>query len=180
MASECWLGLLMGSDDSSTLWEGSWMSPTVVVGVLAPNNSGRKTEAGNIEYICMQSLINPLHSLSLFSSPSVFYSILYIIISNQLAYMQACMVCMYACVHIGVHCWQDGVSLRGSNTDGHPFVWVCRMETPCMGLSRDKLLPNSDQGDLSQVSHLSGCTHVCMYACTYMGAFACVCVGGTG
>ena len=101
-------------------------------------------------------------------------------ISDQPAYMQACMVCMYACVHIGVQCWQDGVSLRGSNTDGHPFVWVCRMETPCMGLSRDKLLPNSDQGDLSQVSHLSGCTHVCMYACTYMGAFACVCVGGTG
>ena len=29
--------------------------------------------------------------------------------------MQACMVCMYACVHIGVHWWQDSVSLRGSN-----------------------------------------------------------------
>ena len=56
--------------------------------------------------------------------------------SNQLAYMQACMVCMYACVHIGVHCWQDGVSLRGSNTDGNPsygsvgwkpLVWVCHV-----------------------------------------------------
>jgi len=38
--------------------------------------------------------------------------------------------------HIGVHYWQDGVSLQGSNTDGNPFVWVCRMETPRMGLSR--------------------------------------------
>ena len=33
MATECWLGLLMGSDGISTLWEGSWMSPTVVVGI---------------------------------------------------------------------------------------------------------------------------------------------------
>ena len=50
--------------------------------------------------------------------------------------MQVCMVCMYACVHIGVHCWQDGVSLRGSNTDGNPsygsvgwkpLVWVCHV-----------------------------------------------------
>jgi len=56
--------------------------------------------------------------------------------SNQLAYMQACMVCMYACVHIGVNCWQDGVSLRGSNTDRNPsygsvgwkpLVWVCHV-----------------------------------------------------
>jgi len=46
------------------------------------------------------------------------------------------MVCMYACVHIGVHCWQDGVSLRGSNTDRNPsygcvgwkpLVWVCHV-----------------------------------------------------
>jgi len=43
---------------------------------------------------------------------------------------------------VGVHCWQDGVSLRGSNTDGNPFVWVWRMETPRMGLSRVVLLPN--------------------------------------
>ena len=50
--------------------------------------------------------------------------------------MQACMVCMYACVHIGVHYWQDGVSLRGSNTDGNssygsvgwkPLAWVCHV-----------------------------------------------------
>ena len=51
MATECWLGLLMGSDGSSTLWEGSWVSPTVVVGVLAPQ--WERAEAGNIEYICM-------------------------------------------------------------------------------------------------------------------------------
>jgi len=30
---------------------------------------------------------------------------------------------------------------------------------------------------LEQVSHLSGCTRVCIYTCTYMGAFVCVCVG---
>ena len=56
--------------------------------------------------------------------------------SNQLAYMHACMVCMYACVHVGVHCWQEGVSLRGSNTDRNPsygsvgwkpLVWVCHV-----------------------------------------------------
>ena len=43
MAIECWLGLLMGSDGSSTLWEGSWVSPTVVVGVLTP-----KTTVGEV------------------------------------------------------------------------------------------------------------------------------------
>ena len=54
MATECWLGLLMGSDGSSTLWGGSWVSPTVVVGVFgSEDNSGREAEAGNIEYICM-------------------------------------------------------------------------------------------------------------------------------
>ena len=58
--------------------------------------------------------------------------------------MQVCMVCMYACVHIGVHCWQDGVSLRGRNMDGNPFVWVCRMETPRMGLSRVILKTRED------------------------------------
>ena len=40
------------------------------------------------------------------------------------------------CIHTGVHCWQDGVSLRGSNTDGNPsygsvgwkpLVWVCHV-----------------------------------------------------
>jgi len=30
---------------------------------------------------------------------------------------------------------------------------------------------------LEQVSHLSGCTRICIYACTYMGAFVCVDVG---
>jgi len=39
MATECWLGLLMVSDGSSTLWEGSWVSPTEVVGVLAPKTT---------------------------------------------------------------------------------------------------------------------------------------------
>ena len=91
--------------------------------------------------------------------------------------MQACMVCMYACVHIGVHCWQ----MRSR------CEVVTRMETPRMGLSdgnpsygsvtcysTSQLRPGRP---LEQVSHLSGCTRVCIYACTYMGAFACVCVG---
>jgi len=105
--------------------------------------------------------------------------------------MQACMVCMYACVHIGAHCWQDGVSLRGSNTDGNSVigpVWVCRMETSRMGLSdgnpsyesvtcyiASQLRPVRP---LEQVFHLLGCTRVCIYACTYMGALVCVCASG--
>jgi len=84
-------------------------------------------------------------------------------------------VCSYRCALL-----VRRVSLRGSNTDGNPFVWVCQMETPRMGLSRVILLHNRDQGDLSKVSHLSGCTHVWIYAYTYMGAFTCVCGGGTG
>jgi len=32
----------------------------------------------------------------------------------------------------------------------------------------------------SMSTHLSECTHVWIYACTYMDAFTCVCVGGTG
>jgi len=64
---------------------------------------------------------------------------------------------------------------------------VTRMEIPRMGLSdgnpsygsvtcyiTSQLRP---ERPLEQVSHLSGCTRVCMYACTYMGEFACVCVG---
>jgi len=39
--------------------------------------------------------------------------------------MEACMVCMYACAHIGVHYWQDGSRCEV----------VTRIETPRMGLS---------------------------------------------
>ena len=39
MATECCLGRLMGSDGSSTLWEVSWVSSTVVVGDLAPKTT---------------------------------------------------------------------------------------------------------------------------------------------
>ena len=109
----------------------------------------------------------------------IYYVYAYTRISNQLAYIQECMVCMYACVHIGVYCWRDGVSLRGSNTDGNPsygsvgwipLVWVCHV------LFCSHLRPGRP---LEQVSHLLGCTRVCIYACTYMGAFVCVCVSGT-
>ena len=64
---------------------------------------------------------------------------------------------------------------------------VTRMETTRMGLSdgnpsygsvtcyiASQLRPGRP---LEQVSHLSGCTRVCIYACTCMGTFACVCVG---
>ena len=54
MATECWKDLLLGSDGCSTLWEGSWVSPTVVVGFFgSEDNSGRESEVVNIEYICM-------------------------------------------------------------------------------------------------------------------------------
>ena len=43
----------------------------------------------------------------------------------------------------------------------NPLVWVCHV------LYYFPIV-------LSQVSHLSGCTHVCIYACTCMGAFVCV------
>ena len=53
MATECWLGLLMGPDGNSTLRGRSWVSPNVVVGALAPKTTEGETEVGNIEYICM-------------------------------------------------------------------------------------------------------------------------------
>ena len=92
-------------------------------------------------------------------------------------YLQACMVCMYACVHIGVHCWQDGVSLRGSNTDANPsyrsvgwkpLVWVYHV-LYCF--------PN-ETTEASRTGLLFVGMYTCMYLCmTYMGALACVCVG---
>ena len=46
-------GPFMGSDGSSTLWGGSWVSPTVVVGVLAPKTTEGREGEGNTEFICM-------------------------------------------------------------------------------------------------------------------------------
>jgi len=104
--------------------------------------------------------------------------------------MQACMVCMYVCVRIGVHCRQDGVSRACLSiytfdtspelfvclsiyenaetlsphcevgTGWKPHIWVCRMETPRMGLSRVILLPSWDQGDLSNRSPICRGVHV--------------------
>ena len=53
MVTKCWLGVLMGSDGSGTLWEGSWVPPIVVVGAWLRRQKWGETEAGNIEYICM-------------------------------------------------------------------------------------------------------------------------------
>ena len=79
-------------------------------------------------------------------------------------------VCMYACVHIGVHCWQDGVSLRGSNTDGNPFVWVCRMK-PLVWVCHVLYYFTIETRETSQRSpicrsvhmYVSGC--ICMRVC---------------
>ena len=47
MATECWLGLLMGSDGSSTLWEGALGVPHCGSrGFVSEDNSGR--EAGRV------------------------------------------------------------------------------------------------------------------------------------
>ena len=60
----------------------------------------------------------------------------YIRTSNQLAYMQACMVCMYACVHIGVHYCKMGSrckvvtwmeTLSYGSVRWKPLVWVCHV-----------------------------------------------------
>ena len=76
--------------------------------------------------------------------------------------MQACMVCMYVCFHIGVHCWQNGVSLRVRNTDGNP-TWVCRIEAPRKRFVTCYIASQLRTGrPLEQVSHLSGCTRVCI------------------
>ena len=105
MATECWLGILMGPDGSSTLWEGSWVSPNVVIGALAPKTKEGEKEEGKTE-VHMYLVINQSSSLpiSIFLSLCLLFPAPYTRTSNQLAYMQACMVSMYACVHIGVHC----------------------------------------------------------------------------
>ena len=119
--------------------------------------------------------------ISIFLSLCLLFYPPYTRISNQLAYIQACMVCMYACVHIGAHCWQHGVSLRGSNTDGNPFVWVCRMETPRMGLRWGHVLYYFPI-ETRETSHRSPiCRGVHMYASmhvhTWVHLHACVWVG---
>ena len=127
--------------------------------------------------------------ISIFLSLSLLFPPLYTRTSNQLAYMQACMVCMYACVHIGAHCWQDGVSLRGSNTDGNP-VWVSLHGNPSYGSVGWKPLVwvchvlYCFPIETSETSR-TGLPFVGVYTCMYLrmyiiGAFACVCVGGTG
>ena len=111
------------------------------------------------------------HFLSLFSSPSFFCSLLHIPELLTSSHMQACTVCMYACVHIGVHCWQDGVSLRGSNTDGNPSYGFVRWKPLVRVCHVLYYFPIETRETSQQVSHLSGCTRVCIYA----GAlYACV------
>jgi len=83
------------------------------------NRGGDRGEKYRVHMYVVIDQSSPL-PISIFLSLYLLFPPPYTRTSNQLAYMQACMVSMYACVHIGVHCWQDGVSLRGSNTDGNP------------------------------------------------------------
>ena len=74
MAIECWLGLFMGSDGSSTLWEGSWVSPTVAIGVLAP-----KTTVGEKPRVHMFVVIDQSSPLPISIFPLPLSSILFFI-----------------------------------------------------------------------------------------------------
>jgi len=127
----------------------------------------------------MYVVINQSSPFPISSFPSLFllFPPPYTRTSNQLAHTQVCMVCMYACVHIVVHCWQDEVSLRGSNTDGNPsygsvgwksLVWVCHVLYYFQVETRE--------------TSRTGLPFVGVYTCMYlrmhhMGACACVCVG---
>jgi hypothetical protein len=103
---------------------------------------------------------------------------LHIIISNQLAYMQACMVCMYACVHIGVHCWQEGsrcevVTRMETPSYGSvgwkPLVWVCHVLYYFTIETRE----TSQRSPICRGVHMYVSTHVH----TWVHLHACVWVG---
>ena len=89
------------------------------------------------------------------------------------------MVCMYACIHIGVHYWQEGprcevVTRMETPSYGSvgwkPLVWVCHVLYYFPIETRET----------SHRSPICRGVHMYVYACTCMGAYACVCVGGTG
>ena len=117
--------------------------------------------------------------ISIFLSLSLLLPTPYIRTSNRLAYMQACMVCVYVYVHIGVHCWQDGVSLRGRNTDGNPaygsvrwkpLVWVCHV-LYCFPVETRE----TSRTGLSLVG-----VYTCMHLRMYIHRCICVRVCGSG
>ena len=75
-------------------------------------------------------------SISIFLSLCLLLYPPYTRISNQLAYMQACMVCMYACVHIGCTAGKMGSrcevvtrmkTLSYGSVGWKPLVWVCHV-----------------------------------------------------
>ena len=79
MATECWLGLLMDSDGSLTLREGSWVSPNVVVGVLAPKKTVGENRGGKYRvhmYVVIDQS-SPL-PISIFLPPSSVPSSIYL------------------------------------------------------------------------------------------------------
>ena len=92
-----------------------------------------ETEAGNIEYICMQSLISHLHSLSLVSSPFVFCSLLHIRehLTNSHIWKHVWCVCMRVIIQVCTtgkmgSCCEVGTqmeTLHGS-VGQKPLVWV--------------------------------------------------------
>ena len=103
MATKCCLGLLMGSDVSSTLWEGLWVPPTVVVGALVRRQKWGETEAGNIEYIYVVINQSSPLTFSIFLSLCLLFPPPYTRTSNQLARIYTNMygvyvyVCSYRC-----------------------------------------------------------------------------------
>ena len=80
-------------------------------------------------------------------------------------------VCSYRCAllaRLGLATRQEhGSKPRMGLSDGSPSYGCVTCYTA------SQLRPGRP---LEQVSHLSGCTRVCIYACTYIGAFVCVCV----
>ena len=129
-------------------------------GFGSEDNSGREVKTGNIEYIFMQSLINHLHSLSLFSSPSLFCFLLHILeylptrIYASMYGVYVC-VCSYRCTLLArwglaarqEHGWKPRMGL----SDGNPsYGFVTCFTASQLRLGRP----------LELVSHLSGCTRV--------------------
>ena len=99
-------------------------------------------------------------------------------ISNQLAYMQACMVCMYACVHIGVHAGKMGSRcevvtrmeiLSYGSVGWKPLVWVCHV-LYCFPIETRE---TSHRSPICRGVHMSVSTHVH----TWVHLHACVWVG---
>jgi len=95
---------------------------------------------------------------------------------QQLTYMHACRCVCVVCVHICVHCWQDGVSLQGSNMDGNPLYGsvTCVYYFPAPRPKETSWTGLPFAGVYTCVyirMYMHGC--ICMHACgcKYMNSF---------